>query len=106
MAEARKKSAPRRRPPPPARPVGDGGGRGKDHDYDDDDDGENPESVAAHAAFVERHFGGGVPASAELLDRANMVWRGFPGAVVGVAGQQRMRHPVPTADEGEKGTNR
>ena len=105
MAEARKKSAPPRRRPPPARPVGDGGGRGRDNDYDDDD-GENPESVAAHAAFVERHFGGGVPASAELLDRANTVWRRFPGAVVGVAGQQRMRHPVPTADDAEKGTNR
>lgn len=108
MAESRKKPATPRRSSPSG-PVASGGGRDgyNDGGYDGrDDDGENPESVAAHAQFVERHFGGGAAASAELLDRANAVWRQFPGAVVGVAGQLRATPRGPGADVLEKGTDR
>ncbi len=108
MAESRKRPATPRRSVP-SEPVASGGGRDGYHDggYDGrDDDGENPESVAAHAQFVERHFGGGAAASAELLDRASAVWRRLPGAVVGVAGQLRAPRPGPGPDELENGADR
>jgi hypothetical protein len=99
---------PRKKPPTPRRPraaspkaSSSGAGSGDTGRYDDghDDDGEeNQESVAAHALFVERHFGGGAPASAELLDSANRVWRQLPGAVVGVAGLVRPTRLEPTPE--------
>ncbi len=94
MAES-KKSTPRRsrssRSAPPPRGNENG-------EYGEGEGEETQESVAAHALFVERHFGGGEPASAELLDRANAVWRRLPGAVAGGAGLVRASDPEPIAD--------
>jgi hypothetical protein len=94
MAEARKKGTTPRRATAAA-PAGSGAGRSRTDGYDDDHDDEREESVAAHARFVERHFGGGAPPSAELLDRANAVWRRLPGSVAGAAGLVRPLRPAP-----------
>lgn len=92
MAESRKKPTTPRRPRAASRqPSSDDDGSDDAGRYVDGE--ENQESVAAHALFVERHFGGGTAASAELLDRANKVWRQLPGAVVGVAGLVRPLRP-------------
>lgn len=113
MAEPRKKARAPRRPraaTPKASSRGgtghygngdDGNGKG-DGNGDDGHGDENQESVAAHALFVERHFGGGAAASAELLDRANRVWRQLPGAVVGVAGLVRPLRPQPVPEPPER----
>jgi hypothetical protein len=95
MAEPRKKPPTPRRPRAASRKASSSGAGTGDtgRHYDGDDGEENQESVAAHALFVERHFGGGAAASAELLDRANRVWRQLPGAVVGSAGLVRPLRP-------------
>jgi hypothetical protein len=95
MAESKKPATPRRprstRSAPPS--------RGNEYgEYGEGEGDEGQESVAAHALFVERHFGGGAPASAEMLDRANAVWRRLPGAVAGGAGLVRSSDPGPIAD--------
>lgn len=60
------------------------------------------EAVAAHAEFVARHFGGGVEATPELLDRATAVWQRFPGAVVRGPAQIRPNRPAdPAAPAGD-----
>jgi len=59
-----------------------------------DDEGE---AVEAHAEFVARHFGGGVEATPELLDRAIEVWQRLPGAVVRGPAQIRPNRPVAAA---------
>jgi hypothetical protein len=75
---------------------GRGGGRGRDDGgYDNGGERDEVEAVEAHAEFVERHFGGGAPATAELLDRANEVWVRLPGAVVQGAAQLRPNRPEP-----------
>lgn len=65
-----------------------------------DDEGE---AVEAHAEFVARHFGGGVEATPELLDRAIEVWQRLPGAVVRGPAQIRPNRPAAASggDEDE-----
>lgn len=59
-----------------------------------DDEGE---AIEAHAEFVARHFGGGVEATPELLDRAIEVWQRLPGAVVRGPAQIRPNRPAAAA---------
>jgi hypothetical protein len=85
--KARSKSKRRTDPPkPPDAGKGDGHGR---------PDGEDGEAVEAHAEFVARHFGGGVQATPEVLDRAIEVWQRLPGAVVRSPAQIRPNRPSP-----------
>ena len=80
--------------PPEPPDTGDGYGRS----------GEG-EAVEGHAEFVARHFGGGVEATPELLDRAIEVWQRLPGAVVRGSAQIRPNRPAAAAsgDDGDKG---
>jgi hypothetical protein len=57
--------------------------------------GDEGESVGGHAAFVVSHFGGGVEATPEILDRALAVWQRLPGAVVRSPAQIRPNRPAP-----------
>jgi hypothetical protein len=63
---------------------------------------ERDEAVEAHAEFVERHFGGGVEATPEILDRAMDVWQRLPGAVVRGAAQIRPNRPNRAAAAGDE----
>jgi hypothetical protein len=63
------------------------------------------EAVDAHAEFVARHFGGGVEATPELLDRAIVVWQRFPGAVVRGPALIRPNRPAGPVGDGEDVTS-
>jgi hypothetical protein len=87
---SRSASGPRSRKPPET---------GEGYEGQGDDKGE---AVDGHAEFVARHFGGGVEATPELLDRAIEVWQRLPGAVVRGAAQVRPNRPVaPPGRDGE-----
>jgi poly(glycerol-phosphate) alpha-glucosyltransferase len=89
---------------PDAERLASAGDAGRNDDTGRYGDGEEEqEAVAAHGLFVERHFGGGAPASAELLDRANRVWRQLPGAVVRSAGLVRPLRPEPDPEPDRTG---
>jgi hypothetical protein len=66
-----------------------------------DDEGE---AVEAHAEFVARHFGGGVEATPERLDRAIEVWQRLPGAVVRGPAQIRPNRPAVAASGDDEDT--
>jgi hypothetical protein len=101
---ADEKGRPRRKPrskstsgaEPPEPP--DTGYEGPDHEG---------EAVEAHAEFVARHFGGGVEATPELLDRAIGVWQRLPGAVVRGPAQIRPNRPeaVASGDDEDDATS-
>jgi hypothetical protein len=55
------------------------------------------ESVGAQAAFLMSHFGGGVEATPEILDRAIEVWQRLPGALVRGSAQIRPNRPAAPA---------
>jgi hypothetical protein len=86
------------------------GSSGDDYGRPGDDEGE---AVEAHAEFVVRHFGGGVEATPEildrampeLLDRAMEVWQRLPGAVVRSPAQIRPNRPAPPAGSDEDATS-
>jgi hypothetical protein len=91
--KSRSTSGTRRRKPPE---TGEG--------YEGQDE-HRDEAVGGHAEFVARHFGGGVEATPELLDRAIDVWQRLPGAVVRGPAQIRPHRPVaPGRDDKRKGT--
>jgi len=104
MAEEQGKSPRRRRPRSSSgsEPVGDppdGHGYGDD----DGDTGQRSEAVGAHAAFVVAHFGGGAPATPEILDRALDVWQRLPGSVIRGAPLLRPNRPAtPPAGSGDE----
>jgi hypothetical protein len=62
-------------------------------------DREQGEAVEAHAEFVARHFGGGIDATPDLLDRALEVWQRLPGAVVRSPAQIRPNRPAAGDDD-------
>jgi hypothetical protein len=78
-------------PEPPDTGYDDGYGRPEDEG----------EAVEGHAEFVVRHFGGGVDATPELLDRAIEVWQRLPGAVVRGPAQIRPNRPAAAASDDE-----
>lgn len=104
MAEEQHKPPRRRRPrstsgSEPADHPPDGHGYGDE----DGDTEERGEAVGAHAAFVVAHFGGGAPATPEILDRALDVWQRLPGSVMRGAPLLRPNRPAsPPADSGDE----
>lgn len=98
MPDGQGKPSRARRPKPGS---GAGSSTPPDTGYGDHPSDDEGEAVEGHAEFVARHFGGGVEATPDLLDRAIEVWQRLPGAVVRGPAQIRPNRPVVAADDDE-----
>ena len=80
---------------------GNGGGRGDYGERVGPGEHEGDEPVRIHEEYVQRHLGGGGPATTEAYGRALKQFRRLPGAVQFPPTQVELRRPESEPDNDE-----